>query len=131
MKTILVVDDEPIVRNLLVSYIQSQGYRALDAAGRGEALELVRSYAEPIHLAVIDHTLEDGNGPDLAKELTNMQLGLRVLLISGWREETALAGFAKSDAVGFLEKPFNREALLDRIGQMLGREGTAGVGNQE
>jgi two-component system cell cycle sensor histidine kinase/response regulator CckA len=126
MKTILVVDDEPLVRNLLVSYITGQGYWVLDAAGRAEALALVRSYPELIHLAIIDHTLEDGNGLDLARELSIIQPNLRVLLVSGWAEQTALAGLRESEEVGFLEKPFKREALLDKIRQILGREGQAG-----
>src|SRR5215204_4361820 len=104
MRTILIVDDEPVIRNLLVSYIAAQGYRALEAVGRAEALELVRSYPETIHLAIIDRTLEDGNGLDLARELPAIRPDLRVLLISGWPEEIALAGLPEGDAIGFLEK---------------------------
>jgi DNA-binding response OmpR family regulator len=128
MRTILVVDDEPIIRNLLVSYVEREGYRALDAAGCAEALELVRSFDETIHLAVIDHTLVDGSGLDLVKDLATLQPHLRVLLISGWEEERVMAGCTTS-MVGFLAKPFTRKDLLDRIRQILGREGTAGAGN--
>src|SRR5215204_1893233 len=120
MRTILIVDDEPVVRNLLVSCIAAQGYRALDAVGRAEALELVRSYPETIHLAVIDQTLEDGNGLDLARELSALQPGLRVLVTSGWLEETVMSRIQEADAMGFLQKPFKPEVLLNRIREMLG-----------
>ena len=52
-----------------------------------------------------------------------------MLMISGWTEETALAGLPEAIAVGFLQKPFNRKVLLDRIGQMTGRKGIMGAGN--
>jgi DNA-binding NtrC family response regulator len=129
MRTILVVDDEPIVRNLLVSYVQSLGYRALDAAGRAEALELVQSYDEAIQMAIIDHTLIDGSGLDLVKELSTVRPRLCVLLISGWEEERVMAGFRTTLTIGFLGKPFNREDLFNRIREMLGHEGTAGATN--
>jgi two-component system cell cycle sensor histidine kinase/response regulator CckA len=129
MRTILIVDDEPVVRNLLVSCIAAQGYRALEAVGRAEALELVRFYPETIHMAIIDQTLEDGNGLDLARELSGLQPGLRVLMTSGWLEETAMTGIQEGDTMGFLQKPFMPEVVLNRIREMLGREGTAGAGN--
>jgi DNA-binding response OmpR family regulator len=128
MKTILVVDDEPEIRNLLVRFITLQGYVALEAAGAAEAVELVRMYTETIDLAIIDQTLDDGHGVELAARLSAIKPDIRLLLISGELEKDVLARVpAGRPMPAFLQKPFDRRLLLDRIQEILGCHKAAGT----
>jgi two-component system response regulator ResD len=127
MKTILIVDDEPEIRNLLVRFITLQGYLTLEAAGAAEAVKLVRMYTEAVDLAIIDQTLDDGRGVDVAARLTTIQPAMRVLLISGELEKDVLARVPVGRTMpGFLQKPFDRRLLLDRIQEILGCHNAAG-----
>ena len=129
METILVVDDEPSLRNMLIRSISAGGYTVLEAASGREAVQLVRSFAEPIHLAIIDHTLEDRNGADVAAEIARIRPGVRVLLISGKLEHDVLPSSVPcTTALSFLQKPFMTRALLDRIRTILSdRSNRAGM----
>jgi len=119
--TVLVVDDEPVVRNLLIRSISAAGYYVLEAASGAEATQLAQSFPGPIHLAIIDHILENRRrGMDVAAEIAAIQPGIRLLLISGMLEEDALNGLSQANfRLEFLQKPFSTRTLLDRIRQML------------
>ena len=127
MKTILVVDDEPTIRNLLVRYITLQGYCALEAAGGAEALELIRKYTEAVDLAIVDQKLDDWHGMDVAARLSAIKPNIRLLLISGGLEKNALARVpAGRPMPDFLQKPFDRRLLLNRIQELLSCHNAAG-----
>jgi len=116
MKTILVIDDEPLIRNLLIRYIKLQGYFTLEAASGAEALELMRGHREHVDLAIIDQTLKDGKGVDVAARITAMKPEIRILLISGGDERDILAQVPNGCRMcGFLQKPFDRGLLVERI----------------
>lgn len=127
--TILLVDDEPIVRDVLRRCIETAGYHVLEAASGAEATQLARSFPGPIHLAIIDQNLEYGRkGADVAAEIATTQPGIRVLLISGMLEQDTLAVPFDADLTfSFLEKPFTHQVLIERIRQMLGSVNTAGM----
>jgi two-component system cell cycle sensor histidine kinase/response regulator CckA len=119
--TVLVVDDEPTVRQWLIRSIAAAGYYVLEAASSVEAARLAGTFSGPIHLAVIDQTLEDHHkGMELAAEIAAVQPGVHVLLISGMPEQHVPAGLPRSKlTLEFLQKPFTHRTLLDRIQQML------------
>jgi two-component system, cell cycle sensor histidine kinase and response regulator CckA len=113
-ETILVVDDEPSMRNVMIRMITVAGYFVLEAANSAEAMQLVRSFSEPIHLAIIDQTLDDGKGIDVANEIIAMRPDVRVLLVSGY--------FLTGENIGgvpCLQKPFARQVLYEKIRQLL------------
>jgi len=115
LETIIVVDDEPAVRDVLIRTITSAGYNVLEASSKAEALRLIRSFSDPIHLAIIDHTLGDSRGADVAAEIAIIRPGIGVLLISGFvAKEDDLAGFP------YLQKPFAAHVLFNKIRQLLG-----------
>jgi DNA-binding NtrC family response regulator len=120
MRTILIVDDEPVLRSLLVRYVTAAGYRALEAATGAEAIRLMDYFADDIDLAVIDQTLEDRKGSELGAELTALRPGMRTLLISGALRDEVTSELASRQPIPFfLQKPFSREVLLDMIRQVL------------
>lgn len=116
---ILVVDDHDDVREMMVHVLESAGYEVLERAdggflGRNEKLG-------PIHAAIIDLTLPDQAGTELAAPLRRMLPGVRVLYTSGYRRGSRpIAGLlAPSDPL--LEKPFAASALLEAIRRVLNR----------
>jgi DNA-binding response OmpR family regulator len=126
METILVINNDPAVRDLLIHNIAAAGYQVLEAASGPEAVWLARLYPEPIDLTIIDQTLDDQEGIDLAAEIAAIRPGIRLLLLSGLPEEN-LARLSQCNlGLGFLQKPFTPRALFDRIRQILADSNAAG-----
>ncbi|MCZ6633319.1 MAG: response regulator [bacterium] len=112
---ILVVDDEEIVRRILINFISEHGHR-VDAAGDStsalEALEM-REY----DLALVDLRMPGSNGLDLIARMRAQYPHLSVILIAGFRDEDITAHALKLGVAGFLNKPFEfleLESLLVR-----------------
>jgi DNA-binding response OmpR family regulator len=114
-KTILVVEDEPAVRDVIGTVLRLEGYTVLEAATAAEALAVCPQHQGVIHLALVDVNLPDGGGDQLAGQLARALPGLKVLLTSG--------GGVPNSAHPCLGKPFRPDTLLQRVGEMLGREG--------
>jgi DNA-binding NtrC family response regulator len=89
----------------------------------------VEHFPDQVDLAIIDHTLEDRKGADVGTELTALQPRIRTLLISGALEDEVTSTLASRDPIpSFLQKPFSREALLDKIRQMLADRSAGSAG---
>ncbi len=114
-KTILVVDDEDLVREVLCHMIEDLGYRAVGAGGGGEALELV-DHAGEIDAAIVDLTMPRMNGRAVVEGLRARRPTLPVILTSGFDRDRASA----DGVAGFLRKPFRFETLEELLGQVLG-----------
>ena len=107
---ILVVEDEPAVRTLLVSLLTRHGYEAT-AVTQTEALDRARR-GEPIDLLLTDVVMPGMNGRALAKAMTELRPELRVVYMSGYAEDGA---DGVDEAAGFLAKPFDLERLLRAV----------------
>ena len=81
-ETVLVVEDESAVRNLVASSLRTEGYRLLLASSAEEALELADSFAEPIHLLLTDAIMPGRSGIELANLLVKKRQALRVIIMS-------------------------------------------------
>jgi DNA-binding response OmpR family regulator len=113
-ETILVVDDEPAMRHVMIRTLTHAGYSVLEASSGAEALALTRSFPSAIHLAIIDQTLGDSNGVAVAGQILESRHGIRVLLISGYLvDEDTFQGFP------CLHKPFTIRVLREKIRQLL------------
>jgi two-component system, cell cycle sensor histidine kinase and response regulator CckA len=114
-ETILVAEDDEVLRTLLQIALASCGYTVLATASGPAALELAGRHAEPIALLVSDVTMPGMEGPELARRLTAIRPGLRVLLLSGYSHDPA-----RLDAgVDFLQKPFRPSALVATVRRIL------------
>lgn len=116
--TVMVVDDEPLVRMSVRSYLEDGGYRVLEAATGAEAIDTAREHGAAIDLLLTDVSLPDITGLDVATTLASFSPQTPVLYISG---HLALspempADIPQSDV---LSKPFDREMLLGRVRQKL------------
>jgi PAS domain S-box-containing protein len=115
--TLLVVEDEPVVRALVVSILERSGYRVLVAGSAAEAVALAEGLDEPIDLLLTDLMMPVTNGQVLAEQLLKVRPALRVVLMSGYG-----AGLGPMPADGkfrFIAKPFGREELTALVAKVL------------
>ena len=120
-ETLLVVEDDPAVRNLVASSLRKEGYHLLLASSAEEALEIVDAHRGTIDLVVTDAIMPGRSGVDLIRELTGRQSGLPVILMSGYTEET-LPLRDLGDTITLLQKPFTPRDLRRRIRTLLDRQ---------
>ena len=118
--TLLVVEDESAVRNLVASSLRKEGYQLLLAASAEEALEIVNTHEGAIDLLLTDAIMPGRTGIDLARELVARKPGLPVILMSGYTEETLPVGDLEP-AITLLQKPFTPRDLRQRIRRVLDR----------
>jgi PAS domain S-box-containing protein len=118
-ETILVVEDEDIVRQLVQEILQQCGYAVLVARNGEEALSISKRRKEPIHLMVTDVVMPQMNGRELAKRITQLRSGIRVLYISGYSDDFVAHRQALDSRTAFLQKPFTSEALARKVRQVL------------
>ncbi len=110
-ETVLVVDDELQVRNLVCNFLGALGYRVLSASSAGDALNLWQTHANSIELLITDAMLPDGpDGQELVRRLRAVKPALKAMLMSGDSEEILTAEPDSGPVIRFLAKPFD---LLD------------------
>jgi CheY-like chemotaxis protein len=121
-ETILLVEDEDVIRLMLVEILTHQGYAVLDAGRGANALTLVEKAAKPIDLLVTDMSMPCMTGWELAKSLRRSCPGLPVLFISGHTDHESASWGKMDPPPEHLFKPFSLEAFLYKARQMLDRE---------
>jgi len=121
-ETILVVEDEVEVRDMIQRVLQSQGYQVVCAGSAEEALDLFRRSDQPFDLLLTDMVLPDQNGWDLYTQLASETPGLKALFISAYSERAVGEGEIFERGMPFLRKPFRASELALRVGQLMGKE---------
>ena len=113
--TILVVEDEPSIRNIIKLALEMKGYRLLTAADGDEGIQLAEEHPGPIDLVVTDMLLPGIHGSDLVRTLLKSRPGLHVIYISGYvgAEQELPAG--ETGRMHFLAKPFTPRQLLEAV----------------
>ncbi len=119
-QTVLVSEDNEMVRTMIVEVLETAGYRVLSAAAPSAALELVRRAGGGIALLVSDVVMPEMGGQELYEELLEVLPELRVLYISGYANELFAHNGLLEEEVNFLQKPFSTERLLARVHQLVG-----------
>ena len=120
-ETLLLVEDEPFVRELLSEFLRSSGYTVIEARSSEEALALVKQDAAPtIDLLVTDMVLPGMNGAKLSDRLKGMMPSLVTLYVSGYPGDEMFADGVFDPGPAFLAKPFTRHALIHKVKETLG-----------
>jgi PAS domain S-box-containing protein len=117
-ETVLVVEDEPVVRALIVEVLQDLGYRALEAGDGPSGLKILES-SERVDLLVTDVGLPGLNGRQLADYARSFRPGLKILFITGYAENAAIASGFLEPGMEMMTKPFAVEALATRLRTMI------------
>jgi len=116
---ILVVEDEPALRELVCVMLRGLGYQTVDTGSPEEAISLMRNPSEEVSLLLTDLVMPKMSGTELKKHLSVMRPGLRVLFMSGY-PDWKIADHGLSDPhVAFLQKPFTQAALRQAVRKVL------------
>lgn len=126
METILVVDDEPDVRDLAREVLVARGYEVLEAGDGDEALRVAEAHPAPIHLLLTDVVMPRLNGVELARQLTQLRPDTKVLYMSGFLvvgagQHATAGGLSLEPGTPILAKPFSTDALARKVHEVLER----------
>ncbi|HZQ71065.1 MAG TPA: ATP-binding protein [Terriglobales bacterium] len=124
-ETILLVEDDPALRKSEMEFLKASGYTVLEASDSEDAVETARSYSGVIHLMITDVVLPKMDGTLLAEKVLGLRPQMKLLFISGFAEHSvSQRGLVNSEG-NFLEKPFTRRILAEKVRQILGASGRA------
>ncbi len=116
---VLVAEDHPAVRSMIVGALTKQGYSVVGAADGQQALETARESSVPIDLLITDVVMPALGGRELADQINTFSPRTRVLFISGYTEDTLLAQRVQADEAQFLAKPFTGEQVARKVRETL------------
>jgi two-component system cell cycle sensor histidine kinase/response regulator CckA len=128
-ETVLVCEDDDLVRALIQTMLTENGYRVLAASRPDEALDLATAHGDPIDVLVTDVVMPQMSGPELVKRLEATRPDVKVVLLSGYSAET-VGELHLPDGSVFLQKPFDDVTLLQRIRALLDPETSSEMGGR-
>lgn len=118
-ETILVAEDEDMVRDLVCEILKRSGYTVLEARNGEEALEVAARHLDPIHLVVTDMVMPRMGGHDLAERLVPLRPEMKVLFMSGYTDKVSLHHRVLNREAAFLQKPFGPGTLTAKVREVL------------
>jgi two-component system cell cycle sensor histidine kinase/response regulator CckA len=118
-ETVLLTEDEQDVREIARQFLESGGYRVIEAKNGTDAIRLAAEHRGKIQLLVTDMVMPGMTGQELAERLHAEHPGLNVVFMSGYSEHAATEMVDADPSVRLLTKPFSRAALLRAVGEIL------------
>jgi two-component system, cell cycle sensor histidine kinase and response regulator CckA len=118
-KTILVVDDEDKLREILKLGLTRHGFSVLEASNGEDALQVSKEYVGPIHLLLVDVVMPGISGVELAPQILASRPDIKVILMSGYRDDQILLNAALNPTTPFFHKPFTIDSLIQTIEDLL------------
>jgi DNA-binding response OmpR family regulator len=119
LETILLVEDEENLRQLCHQYLETQGYKVLQAGDGAAAVQICTAYQSPIHLLLTDVIMPGMNGRQLAQRITALRPTTKVLFMSGYSENAIGHNGTLEAGINLLQKPFTLPALKNRVREVL------------
>src|SRR5690606_36212178 len=118
-ETILVVEDEPSLRELLQRCLARRGYRVMAATMPAEAIRIAEDHEGPLHLVITDLVMPGMSGQALADRLTSVRPETRVLFMSGYTDDSVVDRRILEGGAPFLQKPFTPDAVVAKVRELL------------
>jgi signal transduction histidine kinase len=118
-KIIMLVEDDKSVRDITLEFLKSFGYTVLVAASPNEAISLSNERSDDIHLLISDVIMPGMNGRDLGVLLKKKRPSLKILLISGYADDSLVSKEDQENPMPFLGKPFARRELAQKVNELL------------
>ena len=118
-ETVLFVEDEESVRELVVDYLRDAGYHVLEASDGAQALEMAAHHQGTIQILVTDVVMPRISGRELASQITAARPNIKVLFISGYTDDSIFRHGVLQGGVAYLQKPFNLKAIAQKIREVL------------
>lgn len=120
VETILVAEDSESLREIATEYLQSLGYRVMDAVSGKDALRRANEFHGPIHLLITDVVMPEMSGPELANQLAVARPEIKVLFTSGYTDDVIARQGVLNPASAFIQKPYRPKALARKVREVLG-----------
>jgi PAS domain S-box-containing protein len=121
-ETILLVEDEDVVRGLAQKILEQSGYKVIAAARGEEAIRFGEEHSEPINLLLTDVVMPVTSGKEVADRLRPLLPGLRVIFMSGYTDEAIVHHGVLDSDIEFIQKPFTPNALIKKVREVLDAE---------
>ena len=121
-ETILLVEDDDMVRNLVRETLKRAGYSVLDASSPAQARRAANEFNATIHLLITDVVMPQTNGRELAEQLIVRRPHLKILYMSGYTESAIASSGVSTREVAFLQKPFTPAGLIEKVREVLESE---------
>jgi two-component system, cell cycle sensor histidine kinase and response regulator CckA len=118
-ETILLVEDEDGVRELMWKILTGQGHTVLEARHGRDALSLAASYPDPIHLLLTDVVMPEMGAGELTEQLLATRPDLKVLYVSGYTNDEIVRRGVKQNEAFFIQKPFSADELMRKVREAL------------
>src|SRR5205085_1959334 len=118
-ETILLVEDEELVRKLAHEVLQMSGYQVLVAANGGAALLICERHTGPIHLLLTDIVMPEMSGQELAERLARLRPEMRLLFMSGYTSNAIIHQGTFAEGLHYIPKPFSPDALTRKVREVL------------
>lgn len=118
-ETILLVEDEAAVRNLVKACLESNGYTVLEADGGQDAIQMAANFPGTIDLLLTDVVMPEISGPKVAEAVRRQRSRICVIYMSGYANEARLSRGVSNVTDGFLQKPFTIAGLADKVRSVL------------
>ena len=119
-KTVLVVEDEEMVRGLICEVLRREGYRVLSCGDAAEGIEASKRYGPGIDLLLTDVVMPGMNGPEMAGQIQARLPHLRVVFMSGYSEQALARNAQLDESFEYLQKPFTLTGLTRKLAKVLG-----------
>jgi two-component system cell cycle sensor histidine kinase/response regulator CckA len=121
-ETLLLVEDDPSVRNLTRRILERLGYSVIEANASGQALDAVRRHKGKIHLLLTDVVMPEMGGAELASQISRLHPDTKVLFMSGYTDDAVIRNGLIAHGGHFLQKPFTPDALARKVRELLDQE---------
>ncbi len=118
-ETILLVEDQDGIRDLVREFLQKSGYTVLHAVDGNEALQIAEAYKHPIHILLTDVVMPNLGGRELANRLAQARPQMKVLFMSGYPDHATWSSELVDDTAAVMQKPFPLETLVRKIRTLL------------
>ena len=122
-ETILLVEDDEVVRKLVREVLDNEGYRLLEAANGVAALSICAQYEERIHLLLTDVIMPEMSARALADRLVPQYPEMKVLFMSGYTDDVIVHHGVLDEGTAFIQKPFAADVLARKVREVLGDPG--------
>lgn len=121
METILLVEDEDMLRGLIRELLEIKGYAVLEACQGVEALEVLQASGRPVDLVLTDVVMPHMSGADLVDRLRKDHPAMKVIFMSGYTgaNNAAIHRSLEMPGVAFLQKPFRLNALISQVEDLI------------
>jgi two-component system cell cycle sensor histidine kinase/response regulator CckA len=118
-ETVLLVEDEESVRELVRETLKARGYTVIEASDGISGMRVAEEYPGKIEILITDVVMPGMSGRELAKRITAARLDIKVLYLSGYTEDAIIHEGALEPGTAFLQKPFTLQVLARKVREVL------------